>query len=244
MILKLLLVIWTEQTFILKSIKGGSQEEEALEIILLPMIRQLQELRMNFPLTIIYLKLRFCGFAYRLFEYHMGVEQYHPVGADAIPGNRLFAQYHSPQTEQMKKEILGQLLSCQSHVRILFATVAIGMGVNIPNIRHIIHIGVPGSVQQYFQEVGRCGRDGKPSKATLYFNNRDIAKNRVGVNDHIRQYCRSSGNCLREQLLKFLDAPERKFKVCGHLCCSVCHDSCTCDNCLISNQITPVNVSN
>ena len=58
-------------------------------------------------------------------------KQYFPVGSDKIPSNRLFAQFHAPQTSQMKDEILMQLCSVRSTVRVIFATVAMGMGVDI-----------------------------------------------------------------------------------------------------------------
>ncbi len=83
----------------------------------------------------------------------------------------------------MKDEILKQLCSGRSIVRVVFATVAIGMGVHIPDIHHVTHVGPPSTVKAYFQERGRAGRDGKPSSAYLYYNNRDIAKNRVGMQD-------------------------------------------------------------
>ena len=81
------------------------------------------------------------------------------------------------------KEILKQLCLRENIVRDVFATVAIGMGVDIPDIRQIIHIGPPISVKTYFQETGRAGRDSKPSFASLYYNNRDISKNRVNMQD-------------------------------------------------------------
>ena len=90
----------------------------------------------------------------------------------------MFAQYHAPQTSEMKEMSLNQLKSISSTIRVIFATVAIGMGVDIPCIREIIHVGAPASIQQYFQETGRAGRDGLPFKAVLYYNNRDIGKNR------------------------------------------------------------------
>ena len=69
-----------------------------------------------------------------------------------------------------------QLCSRMSTVRVVFATVAMGMGVDIPNIHQVIHIGPPCNVKAYFQKTGRAGRDGKPARAILYYNNRDIAK--------------------------------------------------------------------
>ena len=55
------------------------------------------------------------------------------------------------------------------------------LGVDIPSIRQVIHIGPPCSLKAYFQETGRAGRDGKPAQAILYYNNRDIGKNRTGM---------------------------------------------------------------
>ena len=57
--------------------------------------------------------------------------------------NHLFAQFHAAQNTQMKEEILKQLCSQASIIRVVFATVAIGMGVEITNIQQIIHVGRP-----------------------------------------------------------------------------------------------------
>ena len=56
------------------------------------------DIKVEYPLTIIYLSLKWCGFAYRLFESIHGKAQYHPLGSYPIPEHRMFAQYHSPQT--------------------------------------------------------------------------------------------------------------------------------------------------
>ncbi|CAB4006584.1 Hypothetical predicted protein [Paramuricea clavata] len=191
----------------------------------------LQE-KVDYPLTIIYTSLTICGFAYKLFEHILGDEQYFPLGSDSIPSNRLFAQFHAPQTRQMKEEILKQLCSKEGIVRVVFATVAIGMGVDIRDIRQIIHIGPPSSVKAYFQETGRAGRDGKPSTALLYYNNRDIAKNRVGMQDDMRAYCASNNTCLRKLLLKSLDYKQDIVFKPLHLCCGVCEKDCDCPMCL------------
>ena len=90
-----------------------------------------------------YVPLRLCGFAYKLFDYVLGVEQYFPPGSAKLPENRLFGQFHSPQTVEMKNEILKQLCSRRSVIRVVFATMAIGMGGDIPDIRQIIHTKKP-----------------------------------------------------------------------------------------------------
>ncbi|XP_028394542.1 putative ATP-dependent DNA helicase Q1 [Dendronephthya gigantea] len=118
-----------------KKVLRTGHDVDTIESILMPIASDLLQQKIAYPLTIIYISLRLCGFAYKLFEHVLGIEQYFPSGATAIPANRLFAQYHSPQTNQMKEEILKQLCSGKSTVRVVFATVAIGMGVDIPDIR-------------------------------------------------------------------------------------------------------------
>ncbi len=71
------------------------------------------------------------------------------------------------------------------------------MGVDIHSIRQVIHIDPPRTIREYFQETGRVGRDGQPSKAILYYNNRDVAKNKPGLQEEIRMYCQSKNQCLQ-----------------------------------------------
>lgn len=54
-----------------------------------------------------------------------------------------------------------------SNIRIVFATTAFGMGLDISDIRQIIHVGLPSEIEIYVQESGRGGRDGQPCKAVL-----------------------------------------------------------------------------
>ena len=127
------------------------QDFDAIQSILMPIAKGLLEEKNEYPLTVVYVPLRLCGFAYKLFEYVLGVEQYFPVGSLPIPSNRLFGQFHAQQTDQMKEEILKQLCSKCSIIRVVFATVAIGMGVDIPDIRQVIHVVPPCSMKAYFK---------------------------------------------------------------------------------------------
>lgn len=129
--------------------------------------------------------MSFKAFAYKFFENVISVEQYFPVGSPPIPSKRLFAQFHAPQTNHMKDKILKQLCSTCSIISVVFATVAICLGVDIPDIRKVIHVVPPCSMKAYFQETGRAGRDGKPSSACLFYDNRDTRKNRVTMQDDI-----------------------------------------------------------
>ena len=114
----------------------------------------------------------------------------------------VYLQFHALQTNQVKDEILKQLCSTCSIIRVVFATVAIGMGGDIIDIRQVIHVVPPRSMKAYFQETGFAGRDGKPSSACLFYNNRDIRKNRVTMQDEMRYFYSSNDICLRKLLLE------------------------------------------
>jgi ATP-dependent DNA helicase RecQ len=85
-------------------------------------------------------------------------------------------------------------------IRIIIATNAFGMGIDKPDVRFVIHIDPPDSLEEYFQEAGRAGRDNKPAHAILLFHNSDKinAEKRVAVNfpepEVIRQIYRALGN--------------------------------------------------
>ena len=208
------------------------QDIDAFEDICRPIAHGLLQMKVAYPLTIIYMPLKWCGFIYRLFESVLGADQYYPPGSLALPKNRLFAQFHAPQTAKMKEEILEQLNFQSSKIRVVLATIAFGMGVDVRSIRQVIHIGPPRTIREYFQETGRAGRDGQPSKAILYYNNRDIVKNKVGLQEEIRLYCQSKDHCLRSLLLQCLDIKHQPLSCSvAHLCCSVCKNTCLCVEC-------------
>ena len=213
----------------------ASTGEDSFKAILAPIANDLKNRLREYPLTLVYLSLKWCGYAYKIFSDLLGEKSYFRLG-DRKPENCLFAQFHSPQTELMKNEIMKQLQDpdISRSIRVVFATVAIGIGVNIPDIRYVIHITVPGTIKSYYQEIVRAGRDGKPAKASLYYNGHDISLNKPGMTSAMRDSCRENNKCLRKLILDYLGSPLQFGKIMEqHSCCSNCSQMCECLSCQV-----------
>ena len=70
-------------------------------------------------------------------------------------------------------------------VNVMVATSAFGMGINKPNIRHIIRYGVPENICSWAQELGRAGRDGNPAKATIFYSATNIEHGGAWIKGHL-----------------------------------------------------------
>ena len=80
--------------------------------------------------------------------------------------------YHAGRSDSDRERIHEQFLDDQLDV--VVATTAFGMGINKPNVRFVVHADIPESLDAYYQEIGRSGRDGKPAAATLYYREEDL----------------------------------------------------------------------
>lgn len=82
--------------------------------------------------------------------------------------------YHAGQTPNERASVLAAWQSGQ--LRCVAATIAMGMGVDVANVRFIIHATMPKSIEGYYQEAGRAGRDGKPARCILFYRKEDVSK--------------------------------------------------------------------
>ncbi|OCG68446.1 ATP-dependent DNA helicase RecQ [Gilliamella sp. Imp1-6] len=80
--------------------------------------------------------------------------------------------YHAGLSSEERQRAQDAFL--KDDVQIIVATVAFGMGINKPNVRFVVHADCPRTIEAYYQETGRAGRDGVPAEAILLFNNKDL----------------------------------------------------------------------
>jgi ATP-dependent DNA helicase RecQ len=95
------------------------------------------------------------------------------------------AVYHAGLSRRRRDAAHADFLN--GHVDVMIATSAFGMGVDKPDIRYVVHAHVPESLDSYYQEVGRAGRDGDPAHAVLFYRPEDLSLSRFftgGVPSH------------------------------------------------------------
>jgi len=101
------------------------------------------------------------------------------------------ARYHGRRTKAEREEAQKRFMR-PSKKLVMSATSAFGMGIDKPNIRFVLHYQSPGSLEQYVQEAGRAGRDGKPSRCILLFDPADL-----DIQRHLQQRGRASAAQIR-----------------------------------------------
>jgi ATP-dependent DNA helicase RecQ len=146
------------------------------------------------------------------------VRPYH-AGLDDTARNRF-------QTEFIKDD-----------VRIVVATIAFGMGIDKPNVRFVLHYDLPKSVENYYQEIGRAGRDGLDAECLLLFSHADVPRLKSLVTSQDEQRNRAAWFHL-EDMVRFAEAEDcRKKRLLAYFGETAAQDDCgMCDNCLAPQE--------
>ena len=139
--------------------------------------------------------------------------------------------YHAGKTAEFRRDAQNRFMTEDAVVMV--ATIAFGMGIDKPDIRYVVHASMPSSVEAFYQEIGRAGRDGSPAETLIFYGLQDIMKRQrmifdgEGSEQHklleykrleaLIGYCETTA-CRRLALLSYFDETDVS---CGN-----------CDNCL------------
>ncbi|PVH88433.1 ATP-dependent DNA helicase [Cadophora sp. DSE1049] len=146
--------------------------------------------------------------------------------------------FHAAMTREEKASVLDDWQT--GKIQVVVATIAFGMGIDKPDVRFVIHSSVPKSLEGYYQETGRAGRDGKKSGCYLYFGYQDVSmlkgfidksegseeqkqRQRLMLQQMI-QYCENRSDCRRSQVLAYFGEKFAK-KDCRRTCDNCCSDA-------------------
>ncbi|MEN2787033.1 DNA helicase RecQ [Sphingomonas qilianensis] len=138
--------------------------------------------------------------------------------------------YHAGLDPQMRARNQADFVASEDMV--ICATVAFGMGIDKPDVRFVAHAGMPKSIESYYQETGRAGRDGDPAVAHLFWGAEDFAKARQRIGEV--EPARQQGERVRLQALGALvETPGCRRKILLKHFGDDAPDNCgNCDNCL------------
>lgn len=194
------------------------------------LVDEIREKRTSMGRTVVFCRTyEHCTHIYHFLRSKLGEDMSEPKGYVNHPSLRLVDMFTACTHTDIKNTMLKLLESPNSCLRVIIATIAFGMGLDVPNIRQVIHWGVPSDVEAYIQETGRAGRDEIFATAILYGS---VSISGMLTSDNMKNYCDLKlGECRRRYLLQYFDSKEENFGNTKCKCCDLCCLMCSCKSC-------------
>lgn len=208
------------------NIKLLVQPSKSLKEFAKAIVQELKEKKAVYPKTVIFARCyQDCTSLYLTVACGLKKDITFPQGYPNLLKYRLVSMYTRASTDEMKKKIMALFSQETCTLRVIIATTSFSMGIDIPDIRQVIHWNPPAEVEQYVQEIGRAGRDGKDSEATLMF---DKANRYTTL--AMKMYAECKTECRRKNLFgNFIKYDHNTDPHCK--CCDVCEMICDCTVC-------------
>ncbi|EFJ22718.1 hypothetical protein SELMODRAFT_105080, partial [Selaginella moellendorffii] len=158
--------------------------------------------------------------------------------ADALRKRQISAaHYHADMDSGLRTNVHRRWSSNQ--LQVIVGTVAFGMGINKPDVRFVIHHTLSKSLETYYQESGRAGRDGLPSRCVLFFRPADVPRQSCMVFSEntglqnlyaMARYCQSKQRCRRAAFFQYF---AEQVQECNGMC-----DTCAFENDVVEKDVT------
>ena len=199
------------------NIKLFVRPSEPLREFALQLADDLKKSRQNYAKTIVFCNsYNDCSNLYAMIVQCLGKEKTVPPGYPNLLEYRMLTMFTRASTDNMKEEIMSLFAQKETTLRVIIATAAFGMGVDIPDVHQIIHWGPPSTIEQYMQEIGRAGRDEGDSIAIL------IDKKNRFTTSSMKSYVKNEKECRRLNLYKHFIKYVHSDSCVKFKCCDIC----------------------